>query len=91
MYKIHAPSAKPLMHLFFSPAGLFNPIAAGKRVLLVDVRTEEEMKVSMLRGAVTRQAMYYPTLPSRRAPPDVPQNRGPAPQTCVLFLRRLSV
>ncbi|CAM9898962.1 unnamed protein product [Ectocarpus sp. 12 AP-2014] len=28
----------------------------GKKVLLVDVRTEDEMKVSMLRGALTRQA-----------------------------------
>eukprot|EP00752_Nemacystus_decipiens_P001245 g1244.t1 len=27
----------------------------GKRVLLVDVRTDEEMRVSMLRGAVTRE------------------------------------
>eukprot|EP00903_Cladosiphon_okamuranus_P016718 g15410.t1 len=27
----------------------------GKRVVLVDVRTEEEMKVSMLRGALTRE------------------------------------
>ncbi|CAM9404337.1 unnamed protein product, partial [Hapterophycus canaliculatus] len=32
----------------------------GKRVLLVDVRTEEEMKVSMLRGALTRQAHLPP-------------------------------
>ena len=28
--------------------------AAGKKVLLVDVRTEGEMKVSILRGAVTQ-------------------------------------
>lgn len=48
-----APAAKPLT----SSADLF---AAGKRVLLVDVRTEEEMRVSMLRGAVTRQDITQP-------------------------------
>ncbi|CAM9743291.1 unnamed protein product [Scytosiphon promiscuus] len=30
----------------------------GKKVLLVDVRTEQEMEVSMLRGALSRQACF---------------------------------
>lgn len=37
---------------------------AGKKVLLVDVRSEEEMRVSMLKGALTRRAT-----PSSQSPP----------------------
>ena len=54
-----APAAIPLT----SSADFF---AAGKRVLLVDVRTEEEMRVSMLRGAVTRQDITQPYRASER-------------------------
>lgn len=68
---LHAPS---FLETVVSFVGFHRSLPAGKRVLLVDVRTEEEMGVSMLRGAVTRRAIPQSFCILYRASPNVPQN-----------------